>query len=106
MKKVFFAIAAVLILVAGYGWLFSGPVIRNPNPAGENIICFGDSLTAGTGAPEGKDYPSQLSAMIGRPVINAGVPGDTTAGALERLDADVPVPVPPGSCCSRWAATT
>ena len=35
------------------------------------------------------DYPSQLSAMIGRPVINAGVSGDTTARALQRLERDV-----------------
>jgi lysophospholipase L1-like esterase len=35
------------------------------------------------------DYPSQLSKMISRPVINAGVPGDTTASALERLERDV-----------------
>jgi lysophospholipase L1-like esterase len=53
------------------------------------IVCFGDSLTYGTGAPPGRDYPSQLSKMIARPVINAGVPGDTTAGALRRLERDV-----------------
>ena len=35
------------------------------------------------------DYPSQLSKMISRPVLNAGVPGDTTARALHRLERDV-----------------
>lgn len=35
------------------------------------------------------DYPSQLSALLGRPVINAGKNGDTTAGGLERLQKDV-----------------
>jgi len=35
------------------------------------------------------DYPSQLSRMISKPVINAGVPGDTTAMALARLEEDV-----------------
>ena len=53
------------------------------------IICFGDSLTAGTGANSGMDYPSQLAGMIGKPVINKGVPGDTTANALRRLQRDV-----------------
>ena len=56
---------------------------------GENIICFGDSLTYGTGAPRDKSYPAQLSDMIGQPVINAGVLGDTTTRALERLEEDV-----------------
>jgi len=56
---------------------------------GENIICFGDSLTFGTGAAPGKSYPAQLAEMIGRPVINAGIPGDTTARALQRLENDV-----------------
>jgi acyl-CoA thioesterase-1 len=35
------------------------------------------------------DYPSQLAKMLGRPVINKGVPGDTTSSALLRLKADV-----------------
>ena len=35
------------------------------------------------------DYPSQLSKMISKPVLNKGVPGDTTARALARLEQDV-----------------
>ena len=57
--------------------------------SGDNIICFGDSLTYGTGAPENKSYPAQLSEIIGQPVINAGIPGNTTADGLRRLEADV-----------------
>ena len=57
--------------------------------SGDNIICFGDSLTYGTGASSDKSYPAQLSEMIGQPVINTGVPGDTTSRALERLAEDV-----------------
>ena len=53
------------------------------------IICFGDSLTYGTGARSGGDYPSQLATMIDKPVINKGLPGDTTASALRRLNRDV-----------------
>ena len=58
-------------------------------PSGEAIICFGDSLTFGTGAGKGMDYPSQLAKMLGKPVINQGIPGDTTASALGRLYRDV-----------------
>ncbi len=65
------------------------PRIKNSQPTGENIICFGDSLTFGTGAAKGMDFPAQLSNMISRPVLNKGVPGDTTARALARLDRDV-----------------
>ena len=55
----------------------------------QTIICFGDSLTYGTGAGKEMDYPSQLATMIGKPVINAGVSGDTTVRALQRLERDV-----------------
>lgn len=57
--------------------------------SGDNIICFGDSLTYGTGAPPDKSYPAQLSEMIGKPVINMGIPGNTTADGLIRLETDV-----------------
>ena len=55
----------------------------------KSIICFGDSLTFGIGASEGMDYPSQLAKMIGIPVMNEGIPGDTTGSALRRLNRDV-----------------
>ena len=89
MKKIIISILAIVVLVVGYKFFLSEPAVRNSTPTGENIICFGDSLTFGTGAAENMDYPSQLSRMISEPIINAGVPGDTTAMAMARLEEDV-----------------
>lgn len=49
------------------------------------IVAFGDSLTHGTGASADTAYPAVLASLTGHTVINAGVPGDTTTTALERL---------------------
>ncbi len=89
MKKILIVLLAVLASAVSYKVFFSSPPVRNASPVGENIICFGDSLTFGTGASENMDYPSQLSRLISKPIINAGVPGDTTETALARLEEDV-----------------
>jgi lysophospholipase L1-like esterase len=89
LKKIVYTIFALGIIFLGYVVLFHSPGGGPDGSRGQTIICFGDSLTSGVGAGQGKDYPSQLSKLIGRPVINAGVPGDTTARALRRLDRDV-----------------
>ncbi len=54
------------------------------------IVCFGDSLTAGYGAPSGQSYPDYLQADLDRlgyhyRVVNEGVSGNTPKDGVERL---------------------
>ncbi len=89
MRKVTYFILAIGILFLSYVVFFPSPGVGPHKSNYQTIICFGDSLTYGTGASQGMDYPSQLSRMLNKPVINAGVPGDTTGRALMRLERDV-----------------
>ncbi|WP_238364259.1 arylesterase [Mesobacterium pallidum] len=55
------------------------------------ILALGDSLTAGYGLPEPEGFVPQMNAWLAAQgedavLVNAGVSGDTTAGALARLD--------------------
>lgn len=59
------------------------------------IVAFGDSNTAGFGVSPPYKYPAQLARVLQArghdvEVINAGVSGDTTAGALRRFDEAFP----------------
>jgi acyl-CoA thioesterase-1 len=49
------------------------------------IVAFGDSLVYGTGS-SGGGFVRMLEQRIGRPIENMGVPGDTTAEGLARLE--------------------
>jgi acyl-CoA thioesterase-1 len=54
------------------------------------ILAFGDSLTAGYGVPKGSGYPELLQRKLDGlgykyRVVNMGVSGDTSSGALARM---------------------
>ena len=72
---------AVVVLLAGCG---KGPQVSSLG-SNDVILAFGDSLTFGTGASPAESYPEQLQALIGRKVVNAGVPGEISADGLQRL---------------------
>lgn len=54
-------------------------------PAGTTVLALGDSLTYGTGASAETSYPTVLAQLTGWNIVNAGISGDTSAGALARL---------------------
>jgi len=69
--------------------------VTAPGPAAtqaqRTVVFLGDSLTAGYGLARQEAFPSLLEARIraaglGWKVVNAGVSGDTSAGARARLD--------------------
>lgn len=64
---------------------------RPERAAAPRVVFLGDSLTAGFGLGEEEAFPAQVGKLLaarGVPivVVNGGVSGDTSAGALERLD--------------------
>ncbi len=81
-SRFFLAICVCLLLVA----CERAPTLPRLN-SHDVIVAFGDSLTHGTGASDATAYPAVLASLSGHTVINAGVPGDTTATALQRLPA-------------------
>lgn len=54
---------------------------------GSTVLAFGDSVTFGTGAGSGEDWPTLLGERTGWQVVNAGIPGDTAEAGKHRLAA-------------------
>lgn len=78
----FLALLVLLLAVA-----CGGTKKETALPAGTRVLALGDSLTAPHGVKPGEDWPTLLAQKTGWAVINAGVSGDTSAGALARLPA-------------------
>ena len=62
-----------------------------PMPTQPTLVFLGDSLTAGLGLDRSQAFPSLVEQRLRRAglawkVVNAGVSGDTSAGARARLD--------------------
>ncbi|RJQ55661.1 MAG: arylesterase [Desulfobacteraceae bacterium] len=60
-------------------------------PIRGTIVAMGDSLTAGLGVDETEAYPARLEKKLAAEgydfkVVNAGVSGETSSGALSRID--------------------
>jgi acyl-CoA thioesterase-1 len=57
----------------------------------KTIVAVGDSLTAGLGVDESEAYPAQLQRKLAGDgydfnVVNAGISGETSSGALTRIE--------------------
>ncbi len=88
LKRITLVLLAILLMVLLARW-FIGTTSHYANlpPGAEGPwIALGDSLTEGYGASEGHSYPAVLGNLLGIPIVNKGVSGDTTADGLKRLD--------------------
>jgi acyl-CoA thioesterase-1 len=76
-------------LIAAFALLMAFTIAAPAAPV--HIVAFGDSNTAGYLVPREQAYPAQLQEKLRAKgyditVSNAGISGDTTAGALARFD--------------------
>ena len=81
-----FSIAVAIGILATVSATFAKPI---------RIVAVGASNTQGWYVGKQGAYPAKLEALlrekgVNANVVNAGIPFDTTAGMLKRIDSDVP----------------
>lgn len=93
-----FTVLSGMLLIAACGGSTAPPAatpvpspVPSPTQAGLLIIAMGDSLTEGLGVNMDRAYPAQLEQKLrdsgyAVTVVNAGVSGETSSGALARAD--------------------
>jgi acyl-CoA thioesterase-1 len=94
-----YAVVAGLVVLGGCGrsdepappGAAALPAVAPADSATPTVVFLGTSLTAGLGIDPGLAYPALVQAKIDSSglryrVVNAGVSGETSAGALRRID--------------------
>lgn len=86
--RTYIILTLIALFLGAVAYVFWGraPHVTNYPSKGTDIIAFGDSLVFGTGAssPE-NNFVSLLSQKIGKPIVNLGIAGDTTAMGFARI---------------------
>lgn len=82
MKKGLCLLFCCLVLVGTLPG-FATEAAEPPTLDGATLLCFGDSLTAGS------TWPRTVAAELNMRLVNAGIGGNTTAQAKARFDAHV-----------------
>lgn len=82
-RATFFGLLWITLVI--FGCSGEEPALYANLPGDATVLVVGDSLVAGTGAPRGRAWPDELARRTGWSVINAGVPGNTSADAYRRL---------------------
>lgn len=80
------ALIGILAAMAVLGACGKKPKLPAIAP-GKSVLAFGDSVTFGTGAAGGEDWPTLLAQRTGWRITNAGIPGDTAEAGKARLQA-------------------
>jgi len=88
-------VGALLLLALAVGWYSMRPKgpdlgrVANLEAPGEVVVFFGNSITQGYGVRPDESFPGLVARELGIVFVNAGVPGDTTAAGLARIERDV-----------------